>query len=48
MQDFASFTPELLAALSGPQTPGHTATVLCAVGQPALRVEGPLHVMEGY
>ena len=23
MQDFASFTPELLGALSGPQTPGH-------------------------
>jgi hypothetical protein len=27
MQDFAPFTPELLGALSGHQTPGCTATV---------------------
>jgi len=26
MQDFAPFTPELLGALSGPQTPCHKAT----------------------
>jgi hypothetical protein len=31
MQDFAPFTPELLGALSGPQTPGRTATVLCGL-----------------
>jgi hypothetical protein len=41
MQDFAPFTPELMEALSGPPTPDRTATALCAVGQPALRVEGP-------
>jgi hypothetical protein len=29
-------------------TPGRTATALCAVDQPTLRVEGPLHVVEGY
>jgi len=48
MQDFVPFTPELLGALSGHQTPGHTATALCAVGQPASRFEGQLHVVEGY
>ena len=26
MQDFTPFTPELLGALSGPQTPGHMDT----------------------
>ena len=31
-----------------PQTPGRTATAHYAVGQPAKRVERPLHVMEGY
>ena len=48
MQDFAPFTPELTGGLSSPQTPGRTATALCPVGQPALQVEGPLHVVEGY
>jgi hypothetical protein len=42
MHDFVPFSPEL------PQTPCRTATALCAVGQPAKRVEGPLHVVEGY
>jgi hypothetical protein len=35
MQDFAPFTPQLMGALSDPQTPGRTATAHCAVGQPA-------------
>ena len=48
MQDFAPFTPELTGALSFPQTPGRTATALCAVGQHVSRVEGPLHVVGGY
>jgi hypothetical protein len=42
MHDFVPFSPEL------PQTPCRTATALCTVGQPAKRVEGPLHVVEGY
>ena len=33
MQDFAPFTPELLGALSGPQTPGRKATSLREVGR---------------
>ena len=48
MQDFAPFTPELTGTLSFPQTPGRTATALCAVGQHVSRVEGPLHVVGGY
>ena len=48
MQDFALFTPEVRGTVSGLQTPSHTATTRCAVGQPALRVEGPLHLVEGY
>ena len=42
MQDFAPFTPELLGALSGPQTPGRKATSLREAdsGRHAARIYG--------
>ena len=42
MQDFAPFTPELLGALSGPQTPGRKATSLREAdsGRHAARIFG--------
>ena len=40
MQDFAPNTPELLGALSGPQTPGRNSTSRCEV-RDSLRESNP-------
>jgi hypothetical protein len=37
MQDFALFTPELLGAAEGPQTPGHKDNLASEVGKPTSR-----------
>ena len=47
VQDFAPNTPELLGALSGPQTPGRKSTSPCEVGD-SLRESNPPSEISAY